>query len=53
LDSSYKWSQRYAYWRQLYNSGEMPPEVWAEIDEAYDVSQVSQCCIKHAYEYFV
>ncbi|DAZ99967.1 TPA: hypothetical protein N0F65_008774 [Lagenidium giganteum] len=30
------WGTRYAYWRDLYRSGEMPPEIWAGIDAAYD-----------------
>ncbi|TDH69417.1 hypothetical protein CCR75_002853 [Bremia lactucae] len=36
MESNYNWSQKYAFYRKLYQEGSISPEAWREIDMAYD-----------------
>lgn len=38
VESRYVWAQKYAFWRNLFQKGEMPAHIWRQIDQAYDVS---------------
>lgn len=31
------WAQKYAFWRNLFQTGQMPAHIWQHIDKAYDV----------------
>ncbi|TMW60222.1 hypothetical protein Poli38472_000264 [Pythium oligandrum] len=35
-ESPHLWARKYGYWRGLYQSGQMPQDVWQAIDAAYD-----------------
>ncbi|KAH7474114.1 hypothetical protein PRIC1_014427 [Phytophthora ramorum] len=35
-ESTYQWSQKYAFFRKHFQSGNMSPDAWKKIDSAYD-----------------
>lgn len=41
VESRYVWAQKYAFWRNLFQKGEMPAHIWHQIDQAYDVSSAA------------